>query len=86
MLLIEHLLQTEEVRKAVVEIAFHITCVHVCPAVTHGAHESPPLLAQSTGIGVHGTRGIVAVCARKCDLIVVAAAQTGHAEIVCLER
>ena len=90
----EHLLNAEEVRKRVVERAFHISFVG--PAVGNVAREGPSLVAQSGVECVHAAQSIAAVCAAECysvsgrhvgrsEVVVVRSAHARHCERVALE-
>ena len=65
-------LNTEEIRKGIIESAFHIASIS--PTIGETSTESPPFSVEATIIGVHATQRVVAVGTGKADTL-----SCGHA-------
>ena len=89
------LLNTEEIRKGIVESAFHIAAIG--PTIGEASTESPALSVEATVIGVHATQRVVAVGTGKADalscghaaaaeVVIVTTCHGSHAIIVGFER
>ena len=97
MLVVEHLLDTEEVGEGIVECSLYVRRVGVSETIGQISRECPSVLHQSGVVRVHTAQGVVSVGnadggtlagseVARTEVVVVRAAHGRHGEVVNLKR